>query len=587
MTPETLERHFDLLTDAPNAAKKLRELVLQLAVQGKLVEQDPSDEPAGVLLERIEAEKKRLIEEKKIKKSKPLPAVKGDEIPFEVPQNWQWIRLNDVGHDWGQKKPNTKFTYVDVSSIDKEKGIISEDVNVLRPEDAPSRARKLVSVGTVIYSTVRPYLLNIAVVDKTFQPEPIVSTAFAIVHPFSGVYNRYLYHYLRSKPFIEYVEDQMSGMAYPAINDGKFFNGLFPLPPLEEQKRIVAKVDELMGLIDRLEAQGRAQRNARMRFGGAALGSLLSAEDADTFAGSWRRVRDNFDLLCATPRGVAELRKAVLQLAVQGKLVPQNPEDEPAGVLLERIEVERQQLVEEGTAKKFKRTFPIEDEVTLPPSPENWQWTRLGKLLIFGPTNGYSPKAVEHATSVKSLTLSATTSGTFNGEHFKFIDESVDTESHLWLNRSDVLIQRGNALEYVGVAAVFEGNSREFIYPDLMMKIRFSTYLDVKFMHQVLNSEFSRTYLRERATGTSGSMPKINQSTLVSLPILVPPLNEQKRIVAKVDELMGLIDTLEEGLKRAQGDAERLLEAAVRSLLTRNRAASARRSRADAQGKIG
>ena len=208
--------------------------------------------------------------------------------------------------------------------------------------------------------------------------------------------------------------------------------------------------------------------------------------------------------------------------------MPQDPEDEPAGVLLERIEVEQQQLVEEGTAKKFKRTFPIEDEVTLPPSSENWQWTRLGELLVFGPTNGYSPKAVEHATSVKSLTLSATTSGTFNGEHFKFIDESVDTESHLWLNHSDVLIQRGNALEYVGVAAVFEGNSHEFIYPDLMMKIRFSTHLDVKFMHRVLNSEFSRTYLRERATGTSGSMPKINQSTLVNLPILAPPLNEQK-----------------------------------------------------------
>jgi type I restriction enzyme S subunit len=215
---------------------RLRQSILQEAVQGKLVPQDPNDEPASVLLERIKEEKERLIKEGKIKKEKPLPPISEDEIPYELPEGWEWVRLGEICYNFGQKKPDEKFTYIDVSSINKDRGII-----------------KVVRKGTVIYSTVRPYLLNTAIVDREFEYAPIVSTAFAVMHTFNQVYNKYLYYYLRSIPFIKFVESQMVGMAYPAISEGNLFRGPFPLPPLNEQKRIVEKVDQLMDLCDELE----------------------------------------------------------------------------------------------------------------------------------------------------------------------------------------------------------------------------------------------------------------------------------------------------------------------------------------------
>ena len=152
--------------------KKLRELILELAVRGKLVPQDEKDEPASELLKRIAAEKAKLVTEGKIKKSKPLAGITDDEKPFELPKGWEWVRINTIGHDWGQKTPTSDFTYIEVSAIDSKAGIISTP-QLVEFENAPSRARKIVKAGTVIYSTVRPYLLNIAVIEQEFIPEPI------------------------------------------------------------------------------------------------------------------------------------------------------------------------------------------------------------------------------------------------------------------------------------------------------------------------------------------------------------------------------------------------------------------------------
>lgn len=251
---------------------KLRQAILQEAVQGKLVPQDPTDEPASELLKRIKTEKERLIRENnKIQKEKSLPPISDEEIPYELPEGWVWCRLGGIYYNLGQKKPEKRFTYIDVSAIDKEHGIISDNFEILEPENAPSRARKIVKKGTVIYSTVRPYLLNIAIVDGDFNPMPIVSTAFAVMYPFEVVLNKYLFYYLRSKPFVEFVESKMVGMAYPAISDSQLNMGLFPLPPLNEQKRIVAKVDELMRLCDELEEQLRQSKEESERLMQAVL----------------------------------------------------------------------------------------------------------------------------------------------------------------------------------------------------------------------------------------------------------------------------------------------------------------------------
>ena len=222
---------------------QLKQAILQEAIAGQLTAEWRTENPmqkgnpdtdAAALLAKIKSEKQQLIADGKLKKEKPLAEIAIDEIPFSLPKNWKWVRISDLGHDWGQKKPDVDFTYIDVSAIDKEKGIISNDYQILNPENAPSRARKIVKKGTVIYATVRPYLLNIAIVDKDFEPEAIVSTAFAIIYPIANIESKYIYYYLRSITFIRYVESQMKGMAYPAINDSNFFKGLFPLPPLAE-----------------------------------------------------------------------------------------------------------------------------------------------------------------------------------------------------------------------------------------------------------------------------------------------------------------------------------------------------------------
>ena len=241
---------------------KLKSSILQEAIQGKLVSQDSNDEPTSVLLERIREEKERLIKEKKIKRNKNESYIFKEnnhfyekigkevvlidnELPFEIPNSWEWVRLGDIVYNFGQKKPDKTFSYIDVGSIDNKNLKLNFEENILTKDQAPSRARKIVKEGCIIYSTVRPYLLNMCIINKKFLYEPIASTAFAILNPFTGVCNKYLFYYLQSPIFINYVNKVMSGVAYPAINDKKLYNSIISLPPLKEQIRIIEKIDSL------------------------------------------------------------------------------------------------------------------------------------------------------------------------------------------------------------------------------------------------------------------------------------------------------------------------------------------------------
>ena len=266
------ERMDDLFT-VPDDLTPLREAVLQLAVRGWLVSQDADEEPASRLLEAVIEEKANLVKKKKLRRRKPDGPLMSDEIPFEIPQSWVWVRLHDLAHDLGQKVPDETFSYIDVSVVDNKRGLIPSEVPVLDPSAAPSRARKLVSPRSVIYSTVRPYLLNIAVIEREYSPMPIASTAFAVLHPYSGVHSRLLFFWLRSPFFTDFVTAQMKGVAYPAISDTDLLRAPMPLPPAAEQHRIVAKVDELMGLIDRLEQHLVAKEETQGALAAAFLGT--------------------------------------------------------------------------------------------------------------------------------------------------------------------------------------------------------------------------------------------------------------------------------------------------------------------------
>ena len=238
--------------------QQLRNSILQMAIEGKLTRQLPEDGNAAELLKKIKAEKAKLIKEKKIKKEKPLPEIRDDEIPFEIPDNWCWVRLRDVVYNRGQKKPENRFCYIDIGSINNKNQTIKGINNVVEAKDAPSRARKIVGLGDILYATVRPYLHNMCIMDKNFEYEPIASTGFAVMTCINNCFNKYLFWYLLSPAFDNYANanENSKGVAYPAINDERLYKAVVSLPPLAEQKRIVAKLEQLLPLCDELMKHG-------------------------------------------------------------------------------------------------------------------------------------------------------------------------------------------------------------------------------------------------------------------------------------------------------------------------------------------
>ena len=233
----------------------MKKSLLQYAIQGKLVEQRPEEGTAEELFERIQKEKQRLIAEGKIKKEKPLPEITEEEKPFEIPESWKWVRLKDIVYNRGQMTPQSTFSYIDIGSIDNQRQSLNKNENIIEAKEAPSRARKIVGHGDILYSTVRPYLHNVCIIDKDFTYTPIASTGFAVLTCHADIYNKYLFYYLLSPVFDSYANsnENAKGVAYPAINDDRLYRAVIALPPLAEQKRIVAKLEELLPLCERLK----------------------------------------------------------------------------------------------------------------------------------------------------------------------------------------------------------------------------------------------------------------------------------------------------------------------------------------------
>ena len=247
------QKKLDKLNDG--LPEKLKKSVLQQAIMGRLGTQNDKDEPASELLKRIKDEKAKLIKEKKIKKEKALAPITDEEKPFDIPESWEWVRLGEITYNNGQKKPDGNFSYIDIGSINNINQELNIEEKILNANKAPSRARKIVKYGDILYSTVRPYLHNMCIINKDFSEEPIASTGFAVISCTESLFNKFLFNYLRSPAFDEYANhgDNAKGIAYPAISDTKMNLALIPLPPLAEQHRIVEKIEELLTMIERIK----------------------------------------------------------------------------------------------------------------------------------------------------------------------------------------------------------------------------------------------------------------------------------------------------------------------------------------------
>lgn len=555
MNTERLLQHYEQIADAPDAIARLRRFILDLAVRGKLVPQHPMDEPASELLKRIIAEKERLAKAGEIRKPKALEPV--DQPPFELPHSWNWVRIRQVTSDRGQEVPTDAFTYIDVGAINKEEGVVGEP-SIFNASEAPSRARKVVRRGDVIYSCVRPYLLNIAVIDTDFVPKPIASTAFAVLNGHGYVVPRYIWTVLRSPFMVECVEETQRGLAYPAINDADFAVLPFPLPPLAEQHRIVAKVNELMALCDELEAARTEREMKRDRLAAASL-ARLNTPDPEIFRDDARFALDALPALTARPDQIKQLRQTILNLAVRGKLVPQDPADEPAGELLKRIQRAR---VVEG---KASRQVAIEDTNALSgPRPRGWVTTAVQHVSEVG--TGSTPTSTDSSYyangSIPWLTSSSSGLDEIASAE-NFVTEKAVSDFRLKVYPPGSLL----------VALYGQGKTRGqvaklAINAAVNQACAVITWIEgFEDLCHFLFIVFKQQYHEMRLKAEGGAQPNLNLRKIKELRFDLPPLAEQHRIVAKVDELMALCDELETSLTSADETRKKLLDALLAEAL--------------------
>ncbi len=524
--------------DTIYGVQKLRELILELAFLGKLV---PNSNNLCNFKAKIINEQKELIKDEVLKKTTNIDVLENSEFSYSLPSTWSLLRLADAGYNLGQKTPDSKFSYIDVSAINSIFGRV-ENPTILNADEAPSRARKRVKLGTVIYSTIRPYLSNIAVIDKNLDYEPIASTAFAVIHPYKVINSHYLFYYLRSPLFVEYVESQQIGIAYPAINDKQFFSGLLPVPPIEEQQRIVEKVDELMQLCDQLEQQQTLSSDAHATLVDTFLKALTESNDADEFQANWQRIVANFDVLFTTEYSIEQLKQTVLQLAVMGKLVKQDPSDEPASELLKKIADEKAKLIKEGKIKKSKPLPEIAEDEKPYEIPQGWIWVYLNNIAWVG--TGATPSRT-NPSYWNPKEISWLSSGETAND---FVNETAEKVSALALKETNLTIYPEGSLI---VAMYGQGKTRGQI-TELNIPVTTNQACAgiIPILKEVENRKYIKLFfqkiydeIRELAEG--GAQPNLNLNKIQMTKLPLPPLNEQKRIVEKVNQLFSIIEQLQ------------------------------------------
>ncbi|WP_262364691.1 restriction endonuclease subunit S [Aeromonas sobria] len=551
--------------------KKLRELILELAVRGKLVPQDPSDEPASVLLERIAAEKARLVKEKKIKKEKPLPAISEDEKVFELQKGWEWCRLSELGVFFGGKTPSKMksdywggdIPWVTPKDMKVDYIIESEDyVTDLAVDDGLT----LVKPNSLLF-VARSGILRRKFPVAITTVACTVNQDLKVLQPFDCGLAPYIH--LMMKGFEQYILKNLTkvGTTVESLVFDEFSINPFVLPPLFEQHRIVAKVGELMTLCDQLEQRSESQLAAHQTLVETLLATLTDSTDADELAQNWARLSTHFNTLFTTEASIDALKQTILQLAVMGKLVPQDPNDEPAAALLERIAAEKARLVKEKKIKKEKPLSVISEDEKPFELPQGWEWERFGRVFL----------DLKYGTSQKSdylidgnpvLRIPNVAGGSISLDDLKFSKLSETEMNDLTLAEGDLLFIRSNgSLGIVGRCVVVDICLDGFAFAGYLVRARIpKNNFCSHFISLSMDTSYVRNQIEQPIRSTSG-VKNINSTEISNLIIPVPPLFEQRRIVTKVNELMVICDQLKSRLQTSQQTQFALAESLVEGAL--------------------
>nr|WP_259676243.1 restriction endonuclease subunit S [Enterobacter hormaechei] len=527
--------------------KKLRELILELAVRGKLVPQDPNDEPASELLKRIAAEKAELVKQGKIKKQKPLPEISEDEKPFELPEGWELNRLGDL-------------------------------INVIngrayKKHEMLQAGTPLLRVGNLFTSNEWYYS------DLELEPEKYIDNGDLIYSwsasfgPFIWNGGKVIYHYhiwkmdifdtqSLDKHFMKLYLESVSasikasgnGIAMIHMTKERMEKLVIPLPPRAEQLRIVAKVNELMSLCDQLEQQSLTSLDAHQQLVETLLSTLTDCQNAEELAENWARISQNFDTLFTTEASIDALKQTILQLAVMGKLVPQDPNDEPASELLKRIEQEKAQLVKEGKIKNQKPLPPISDDEKPFELPQGWVWCQFDHIakneanaLKAGPFGSALKKSMYVPTGYKIYGQEQVISGDENLGDYYVDREKYESLISCKVQPGDMLI---SLVGTIGKVLVLSNKCQEGIINPRLVKI--SLFKDVcrNYIQAVLASKLIQDELFQESHGST--MHVLNLGLLKKLIFPLPPMSEQFRIIDKINALDLLCEHLKSRLQSAQ-----------------------------------
>lgn len=533
--------------------KKLRELILELAVRGKLVPQDPNDEPASELLKRIAAEKAELVKQGKIKKQKLLPEISEDETPFELPAGWEWRCFDEIIN---QQYP---ISYGVLVPGEPEVGGVPfvriGDIAMINPPMLPEKTishlvaakyeRTRLNGGEILMAVVGS-IGKLGVAPDSWKGANIARALCRIV-PVSNLSKEFILLLLQSKLMQASFKGDTRTLAQPTLNVGLIKTSITPIPPITEQYRIVAKVNELMSLCDQLEQQSLASLDAHQQLVETLLATLVDSQHAEELAENWARISQHFDTLFTTEASIEALKQTILQLAVMGKLVPQDHDDEPASELLKRIEQEKAQLVKEGKIKKQKPLPPVSDEEKPFELPAGWKWCRLGDLAI-GSEAGWSPQCEPHPRNGDDwgvLKISSVTWGEFNPEENKALPVKLEPRQEYEVKGKDFLLSRANTSELVARSVVVPQTvPKHLMLSDKIIRFQFSDLLDVNYINIVNNSMLSREYYGMVAGGTSASMKNVTRNQVSLLPVALPPNNEQKKIISVTESVLAFADSL-------------------------------------------
>ena len=566
-----LPAHLDLIAAAPDGIRKLRGLILELAVRGKLVAQDPSDEPAGELLKRIARERARLEAEGTCRKSEAMAVVGKDEQPFALPEGWEWSRLSAVSlvNPRNAADDSTVASFVPMAMIGTS--FDGKHLQEHRKWGEIKQGFTHFAENDIGVAKITPCFENskACIFENLQSGIGAGTTELHIVRSMGGTLApRFVLAYLKGPMFLQIGETRMTGTAGQKRLPKEFLEqNPFPLPPLAEQHRIVAKVDELMALCDRLEAEQTDADAAHARLVDTLLATLTRSADTAELSANWQRLAEHFDTLFTTESSLDALRQTILQLAVMGKLVPQDPDDEPASELLKRIAKERARLEAAGVCKKSKG-MPLVGEDEQPfEVPEGWAWERIGNYVL-QTDYGLSEKTLATTDGVPVLKMGDIQSGNVILGGQKAVPSTTEGLPYLLLEPGDLLYNRTNSAELVGKTGIFRGQTQQYSFASYLIRIRCAKDMTLPaFLNLTMNAPMFRDteivpHLKQQC-----GQANVNGTILRNMRIPVPPAAEQHRIVAKVDELLALVDRLKADLAGSGAKQERLAAALIESAL--------------------